>query len=305
MSVAAVIVTHNRLAQLKECVDAVQNQMRRVDEIIVVNNESSDGTQEWLSCTPLNLTVIHQGNLGSGGGQNAGMRQAYGNGHDFVWCMDDDGRPSPDCLKLLFDHIDGLPAVYQPIVLSDANILSFYVGLRVNDRIVPFRKLDEIITSFPEQKLIVSDGNFFNGTLIHREILDLVGYPISELFIRGDEVEYAYRILNNKIPIYVVPASRYYHPKDQISTLWNTVIPHKPKMYFYVRNQSVILIRKTSWWRGYIKYCSFYAVLVLRLIDARDKFLSRFIIITKSFLNGLILPIVLRKSMINRRAGQK
>jgi len=47
--IAAVVVTYNRLELLKQCIDSIKNQTRKPDEIIVVNNSSTDGTLEWLN----------------------------------------------------------------------------------------------------------------------------------------------------------------------------------------------------------------------------------------------------------------
>ena len=49
MTVAAAILTHNRLELLKLSVRSLRNQTRKPDEIIIVNNGSTDGTAEWLS----------------------------------------------------------------------------------------------------------------------------------------------------------------------------------------------------------------------------------------------------------------
>lgn len=46
--IAAVIVTYNRLELLKECLQAVQEQSKKVYSIVVVNNASTDGTTEFL-----------------------------------------------------------------------------------------------------------------------------------------------------------------------------------------------------------------------------------------------------------------
>ena len=48
IKVDAVIVTYNRLKLLKECISAVLNQTKSINNIIVVNNSSSDGTPEYL-----------------------------------------------------------------------------------------------------------------------------------------------------------------------------------------------------------------------------------------------------------------
>ena len=77
--VAAVIVTYNRATLLQECVNGVRGQSWSPDEIIVVNNGSTDGTAKWLEAQT-DLMVLHQPNTGSAGGFSSGIRMAYQRG---------------------------------------------------------------------------------------------------------------------------------------------------------------------------------------------------------------------------------
>ncbi|MDB5174895.1 MAG: hypothetical protein JWN51_3668, partial [Phycisphaerales bacterium] len=45
-------------------------------DIFVIDNASEDGTSDWLK-DQSDLTVISQANLGSSGGQYAGVKAAY------------------------------------------------------------------------------------------------------------------------------------------------------------------------------------------------------------------------------------
>ena len=45
-TIAALVVTYNRLADLKKCLDTLRQQTRPLDAILIVNNGSTDGTAE-------------------------------------------------------------------------------------------------------------------------------------------------------------------------------------------------------------------------------------------------------------------
>ncbi|HMU10987.1 MAG TPA: glycosyltransferase, partial [Ferruginibacter sp.] len=64
--VIAVVVTYNRKALLTECIAALRNQTRPLDAILVVNNGSTDDTEEWVSAQK-DLVLINQKNVGSSG----------------------------------------------------------------------------------------------------------------------------------------------------------------------------------------------------------------------------------------------
>src|SRR4051812_18940095 len=99
-TVAAVLVTYNRLSDLKKCLNTLRQQTRPLDTIFVINNGSTDGTTEWLT-TQLDLQVINQANLGGAGGFATGIDTAYQGGYTWLWCMDDDCLGAPDALEKL------------------------------------------------------------------------------------------------------------------------------------------------------------------------------------------------------------
>ena len=100
--IAAVVVTFNRLALLQRLVPALA-EVAGLDEVLVVDNHSSDGTAGWLreqaatSRVPV-LSRTLDDNAGGAGGFHEGLRWAVERGADLVWLMDDDGLPDPDCL---------------------------------------------------------------------------------------------------------------------------------------------------------------------------------------------------------------
>src|SRR5579859_6477154 len=100
MNITAVVVTFNRLSLLKECIAGLKRQTVSLQEIIVVNNGSSDGTAGWLAGEE-GLHVITQENLGGAGGQHTGIGRAMEHGADWIWLMDDDAEPYPDALEKL------------------------------------------------------------------------------------------------------------------------------------------------------------------------------------------------------------
>ena len=103
--VIAVVVTYNRIKLLKQCVEALQKQNYPCD-IMIVNNNSGDGTETWaieISKQKENIKYLNTGaNIGGAGGFNAGMRWAVELGYEFIWLMDDDCMPYEDSLEEFF-----------------------------------------------------------------------------------------------------------------------------------------------------------------------------------------------------------
>jgi rhamnopyranosyl-N-acetylglucosaminyl-diphospho-decaprenol beta-1,3/1,4-galactofuranosyltransferase len=187
--IAAVVVTHNRLALLKNCVEALRGQTHKLDEIIVVNNASDDGTREWLA-SQSGLTIIGQENLGSAGGQYSGLKAAYRNGHDWVWCMDDDSLPAPDALAALtkcpFFEKDSTGFLGSIVLWKDGSMHAMNPPVTVSCEKWLHRVLAE--------KCVEVRSNSFVGVLISRAAIAKVGFPIKEFFIWCDDTEYTLRI---------------------------------------------------------------------------------------------------------------
>ncbi|WP_320676651.1 glycosyltransferase family A protein [Prochlorococcus sp. MIT 1300] len=94
MFISVVIPTYNRLPILKKCLYALEHQRSHAEienyEIIVVDDGSSDGTQEWLrSCSENfpHLRLFQQEHSGPAQGRNRGVDQASG---DVIVFIDSD-----------------------------------------------------------------------------------------------------------------------------------------------------------------------------------------------------------------------
>ena len=122
--IAAVVVTFNRLALLQRLIPALA-EVAGLDEVLVVDNHSSDGTAGWLreqaatSRVPV-LSRTLDNNAGGAGGFHEGLHWAVERGADLVWLMDDDGLPDPDCLSALLAHESDLD-FWGPVVVDEAD----------------------------------------------------------------------------------------------------------------------------------------------------------------------------------------
>jgi GT2 family glycosyltransferase len=217
MRIAAVIVTYNRLECLKHCVVAVQGQSCRPDEVIIVNNGSTDGTPGWLT-EQRGVTVITQPNLGGAGGFQTGFKQAFERGYDWVWCMDDDGKPAANCLEqLLAESAAGL-AFRSPLVLAIDNPADLAFELLPKEATVNITTKEQAIQA-AKGGLLPEIASPFNGTLISREVFQLVGFPIADLFIWGDEVEFQSRVQRAGFKVGIVTGAEFLHPRNRLSSV--------------------------------------------------------------------------------------
>lgn len=254
--VCAVVVTHNRVELLKNLVSSLESQSEELD-ILIINNDSKDGTNEWLN-NKENLVVINQENLGGAGGFYTGIKYAYDNGYEYIWCMDDDGCAINSTLKNLLDKAENDIVVGSVVYdIDKKDDLAFRTIYRENNKIKILKNKKEIdfLISKGENQL-EGYASFFNSVLFPRSIIKVVGYPLPQLFMWGDESEYFARIVKEGFKINSILSSTYYHPLDRMPLVktkygftyagdddWKSYIFFRNKSYLFKKYDLISLVR--------------------------------------------------------------
>jgi len=191
-NITAVIVTNNRLDLLKEAVAAVKAQTYQPKQIIVVNNESTDGTAEWLD-NQTGVHVIHQKNLGGSGGFFTGIKSAVSMNADWIWVMDDDTICQKDTLQILVQKLELLNKpvgfIGSKCIWKDGSphLMNLPAIMPSFNKKISFNKYDD-------KRLLLIETNSFVSILINSKAVKKVGLPYKEFFIWGDDQEYTRRI---------------------------------------------------------------------------------------------------------------
>ncbi|MDB5208761.1 MAG: putative glycosyltransferase [Flavisolibacter sp.] len=233
--VAAVVLTYNRLALLKECVAAIKSQTTPPDAILVIDNGSEEDTGSWLRSQE-GVTLIHLvQNVGPAAGIKKGLQEAYESGYEWIWVMDDDGLPHHQALEKLIRARPGFTGAKNSLVLdkTDRRTLAF--------KLLQFKTVDDIQSEYVEDEIMP-----WNGTLFHRSIIEKIGYPKTELFLWGEETEYYHRIKKSGFfKLFTVRDSWHFHPRNagffykggwDVKTHW--------RAYFFVRNKYAVYLAK-------------------------------------------------------------
>lgn len=272
-SVAAVVVTFNRKDLLIECLEALLRQTRPVDRIIIIDNASTDGTEELLQ----EHNYIHNAlisyvklpeNTGGAGGFHEGVKRAYDAGYDWIWLMDDDGLPEIHSLQNLLVHsnIKSIAAICCVVKSKQNNgNLAFTLPILDNKGKPLLFKRKKSIKSF--QDLIeLSDagityqwGSFFNGVLVKSEVIKKAGNVDKRLFIWGDEVDFMFRLMKHG-EVFTVLDAVFTHP-EQANTkppLWKIYYGFRNILYINNKYSNYSLLRNLkSIILNFIKFISY------------------------------------------------
>lgn len=113
-TVTAIIPTYNRERFIGEAIDSVLAQTRAVQEVIVVDDGSTDKTEEVVSRYGEKVRYVRQANSGPGAARNRGMQEATG---DLVAFLDSDDLWVPRKTELQLAFLERNPA--QEFIFGD------------------------------------------------------------------------------------------------------------------------------------------------------------------------------------------
>lgn len=238
MKILAAVVTHNRKNLLERCLDHLDAQELKPDQILIINNDSTDGTEKML--LQRGVEFITQENTGSAGGWHTAIDYALTHGFDYCWLMDDDGYPDQQALKILSSQISPSVSCVSSVVLKENDKDSFvfpFPVLNKNKFPVLFARKRRF---FSLSEMNISQHNFtyqfahlFNGALLNMHIVDKVGNINKQYFIMGDEVDFFYRLRAHG-EVLTSFKSKHFHP--DVSSR-----PYSPeKIYFLIKNTVIL-----------------------------------------------------------------
>jgi GT2 family glycosyltransferase len=214
-SLSVVIVAFNSREALGSTLPPLVEQLREADELVVVDNESSDGTPRVVASLAPEATVIEAGeNLGFSEACNRGAEAATG---ELLCLLNPDAIPGPgwrEAIALPYDDGRGW-AAWQALVTAEG-------GRTINTRggVVHFtgvawaggagHRLDELPAT---ESLAVEEPGFVSGaclTVPRTTFIDVGGFP-ERFFLYHEDVDLSLRLRLAGGKLGVEPAARVDH----------------------------------------------------------------------------------------------
>jgi glycosyltransferase involved in cell wall biosynthesis len=161
--ISVVIPTHNRRGLLARALDSVLSQTAKADEILVVDDGSSDGTERFVAETYPRVRLLRQENLGVSAARNAGIRAARG---ELIAFLDSDDEWLPRKLERQLEAMKASPD--RPLCHTDE------IWIRRGRRVNPMKKHRKFGGWIFERSLplcVISPSS----VVVERRLLDDVG----------------------------------------------------------------------------------------------------------------------------------
>ena len=108
VTVGVIIPTYNRASLVTKTLDSMLGQTRAPDEVIVVNDGSSDSTEAVLQAYAGKIRYVYQSNAGKSAALNLALSMLD---TQYVWIMDDDDLAAPDALERHLRFLHAHPEV--------------------------------------------------------------------------------------------------------------------------------------------------------------------------------------------------
>jgi len=250
-SLAAVIVTYNRLDKLKLVVEALKTQSRLPERIYVIDNASSDDTGNFLAALETEDSRFQHvrlpENIGGAGGFYEGARVAYEEGHDYIWFSDDDAYPERNAIELLESSIKNFEARFSRRPSFACSAVKWTNG-DLCEMNTPVTVWDWPRFYSPETPYFLVGSCSFVSVLVPRWAIAEHGFPIMEYFIWYDDAEYTQRIAKSYPGIYC-PNSLVTHDVPDNKGVNYSLITQKNiwKFRYGARNETSFRRREQGW----------------------------------------------------------
>jgi len=301
--ISVIVLNWNGKEYLYSCLESVKAQTYPNMETILVDNASTDGSAEYIKNLFSDLhVIINRENMGYGGGNNRGIREAKGR---YIFILNSDTEIEKDCLELLWECIEtnkNIGVTTPKILLYDRRDTIDAAGLTIYlDGLSIGRGRLE-----PQEKYCRREEVFFGSgcaSLFRREMLEEISLFDEGFFAYAEDTDLGWRANLAGWKAYYVPEAIVYHH-------------HSKKFGTYSSMKAFLVERNRIWvawknfplpilclWPFYTLSRYFYqgiGTLIRRGASGRfgqeSSPLLLIFILMKAYLSGLRgLPAILRK----------
>lgn len=219
MLVSYVILTCNRWKDLERCLNSIEKQDYPDIEIVVIDNNSSDGTPDLISKYPKVKYRRLDYNSGVCQGRNIGFQEASG---EIIIVIDDDGElPRADTTAMIVAGFQKRPDMgIMALRVINPRDLNCRRVIPSRDKSIARRREEVPVAYFPG-----------GGMAVRSALLDEVGMFPAEYFYSMEELDLAYRVARTDWQIYYFP---------QIAVLHHESLQQRPswrRFYYEYRNR--------------------------------------------------------------------
>ena len=246
--VIAIVVNHNGRAFLRDTFRGLAAQTRPIDDVLVVDTGSTDGSADWArSRLGDDAVMAVRGQFGRA--VMSALRDPRTSGMDWLWLLHDDCAPEPEALERLMAEAESRPSasILGPKLVSWTNpdrLSEIGFSIDRTGRAVSPIEDDEIDQGQHDQ---IQDVFFVNtaGMLVRRGALLNVGGFDERMPAFRDDLDLCWRTHLTGGRVLVVPQARVRHFAAAASRSRKTRAVGHPR-YLIERHTTAAMLKATS-----------------------------------------------------------
>jgi rhamnopyranosyl-N-acetylglucosaminyl-diphospho-decaprenol beta-1,3/1,4-galactofuranosyltransferase len=220
-SIASITVAYNAFEVLPRHIDALLGQIRPLQEVIVVDNASTDGTGAMIAERYPQVTLLQmKENVGAAGAWAKGLAYAaLEKGHDWVWSFDDDSLPGEGVLATLLNGVGSLNGIQAEVGIVAPMPVHRETGIHYPPLLWHngFKRPRTELTRCP---LWFADLIIASGCLVRGEMVGKIGLPRADFFMDFFDYEYSLRARAHGYKIAVISRAELGHEIGNARKIW-------------------------------------------------------------------------------------
>lgn len=225
MKISVVIVSWNAKEYLRECLTSLKSDVSGPDcEVFVVDNHSTDGSQEMVSTEFPNVKLVrNEKNLGFAAANNIGIRRCSA---EYVLLINSDVVVKDNCIDMMFKYMNAHPDIgvlgpriidikgnTQRSTMEFPTLWNTFCRALALDSIFPNSRLFGGYLMRCFDKDLLQDTEIINGCfwMIRSNALMSTGLLDESFFIYGEDMDWCKRFKENGWRVVYFPEAKALH----------------------------------------------------------------------------------------------
>ena len=239
-----VLINYNGFDDTIDCVESIRGNKYKNYKIVIVDNHSTDDSQEKLkdtySASSDVILILSDANLGFSGGNNLGIKRAIEDKADYVMLLNNDTIIDERCIERLVSkskqHEDSAFITGKILYYYEPKKIWFaggeYEAHKGSGRHFGVGEIDR--GQFNEEKEL----SFVCGCLVlmSRKCVESVGLMPEEYFLYGEDTAYSLEVTRKGLKIFYEPEAVIYHKVSASTSKISNLTG-----YYVIRNRLYII----------------------------------------------------------------
>jgi GT2 family glycosyltransferase len=220
-TVSIIIVTYNSLNDIKRCLSSIQAETNLPYEVIIIDNNSADGTKDCLKGLKGFHVIINDENMGFAKACNQGILAANG---EYIVLLNPDTEVTTDwAWKMMLHFRSGVGAV-GPVSNYVAGLQKYELYMKSDLGKMDNNEVSKRFYEWNKNRSIETKLLIGFCMMIKRSVMDDIGLLDEDFFLGIEDLEYSWRLRQSGLKLIVATDVFIFHHGQKS---FSTVLPEK------------------------------------------------------------------------------